>query len=215
MTSDDDRIRYLGADPSGAGLDEADRAGIDDVRALLGDPALWDEPSDGLEDAVVAAVAGAAGEAGRHVARRDRRRSLVVLSATAAVIAVVIAVAALVGVGDRGGSRAEFAATLTPTELAPSGRGTATFTQTDSGWRIELDAPDLKRLDRGRFYQAWLRGRGGDLVAVGTFNEGRHVTLWAGVSPADHPTITVTEEAADGNAASSGRRVLTGSVTRR
>jgi hypothetical protein len=73
----------------------------------------------------------------------------------------------------------------------------------------------LTRLDLGRFFQAWLRSDDGALVAVGTFNEGRHVVLWAGVSPVDHPTITVTEEAADDDAASSGRRVLTGTVRRR
>jgi hypothetical protein len=40
------------------------------------------------------------------------------------------------------------------------------------------------------------------------------VTLWAGVSPVDFPTLTVTIEAADGNQASSGRRVLLGTISR-
>ena len=38
------------------------------------------------------------------------------------------------------------------------------------------------------FYQAWLRNAAGVLVPIGTFNEGRNVTLWAGVSPKDYPT---------------------------
>jgi hypothetical protein len=38
------------------------------------------------------------------------------------------------------------------------------------------------------------------------------VTLWAGVSPEDFPTFTVTEERADGDQASSGRVVLTGEL---
>ena len=46
----------------------------------------------------------------------------------------------------------------------------------------------------------------GGLVPIGTFNEGRKVTLWAGVSPKDYPTLTVTLERADGNQASSARR---------
>jgi len=34
----------------------------------------------------------------------------------------------------------------------------------------------------------------------------------AGVSPVDYPTLTVTQEDADGNQASSGQRVLTGQI---
>jgi len=49
-------------------------------------------------------------------------------------------------------------------------------------------------------------------VPVGTFNEGRDVTLWAGVSPASYRVLTVTRERADGNEASSGQKVLVGSV---
>ena len=45
--------------------------------------------------------------------------------------------------------------------------------QDDSGWRIELDASGLPRLDNGRFYEAWLRNAAGVLVPLGTFNEGQ------------------------------------------
>ncbi|HKA04139.1 MAG TPA: anti-sigma factor, partial [Acidimicrobiales bacterium] len=64
----------------------------------------------------------------------------------------------------------------------------------------------------GHFYQAWLK-KGDILVPVGTFNEGRKVTLWAGVSPKEFTMFTVTREAADGNQASSGDRVLAGTIT--
>ena len=50
------------------------------------------------------------------------------------------------------------------------------------------------------------------LVPIGTFNEGQDVTLWAGVSPKDFTTLTVTREQADGDQASSGERVLVGPV---
>ena len=66
---------------------------------------------------------------------------------------------------------------------APTGE--ATLTKTSSGWRIELDATGLPRRDGGRFYEAWLQDAAGVLVPIGTFNEGRKVTLWAGVSPKD------------------------------
>ena len=93
-----------------------------------------------------------------------------------------------------------------------SAGGEATLTKTDSGWRIDLDATGLPRLDNGRFYQAWLRNAAGTSVTIGTFNEGRDVTLWAGVSPVDFPTLTVTQERADDDQASSGELVLSATV---
>ena len=60
-----------------------------------------------------------------------------------------------------------------PTDLVPGADGEATLTKTSSGWRIELDATGLPRLDGGRFYEAWLRNAAGVLVPIGTFNEGR------------------------------------------
>jgi len=45
-----------------------------------------------------------------------------------------------------------------------------------------------------------------------TFNQGARVTLWAGVSPKDFRTLTVTRETADGNQTSSSQRVLVGTV---
>jgi hypothetical protein len=52
----------------------------------------------------------------------------------------------------------------------------------------------------------------GTLVPVGTFNDARSVTLWSGVSPVSFGAFTVTAEVADGNQASSGLRVLVGSL---
>ena len=80
------------------------------------------------------------------------------------------------------------------------------------GWRIEIDASGLPRLDDGRFYEAWLKNADGVLVPIGTFNEGRNVTLWAGVSPKDFTALSVTRERADGDQASSGEKVLAGTV---
>ena len=105
-----------------------------------------------------------------------------------------------------------FQAALAPTILLPKARGEATLTKTSSGWRIELKVTGLRRLDAGRFYEAWLRNSAGVLVPVGTFNVGPKVTLWAGVSPKDFPTLSVTREQADGDQASSGEKVLVGTV---
>ena len=138
-----------------------------------------------------------------------RRRGLILAGA---VVPAVLAIAIGLSVIDSGSSGATFRAALAPTAVLPGAGGNATFTKTDSGWRIELDATGLPRRQGGLFYQAWLRSAAGGLVPIGTFNEGRKVTLWAGVSPKDYPTLTVTLERADGNQASSGEKVLAGTA---
>jgi Anti-sigma-K factor rskA, C-terminal len=139
--------------------------------------------------------------------RTPRRLALAGLAA-AAVAAVVIGVA-VVGSGSDG---ARYRAALAATPLAPGARGDASLTRTSSGWRIGLHATGLPHLAGDRFYEAWLRGSSGVLVPIGTFNDGRNVTLWAGVSPVSFPVLTVTREQTDGNQASSGEKVLVGPV---
>ena len=148
-------------------------------------------------------------EAQRHVRRtRIATRLLAVGAAATAVLALAVGLS-LFGSDT---SRERFHAALAPTDLLPAARGEATLTKTSSGWRIGLAATGLPRLAGGRFYEAWLRSAAGVLVPIGTFNEGRDVTLWAGVSPKDFATLTVTREQADGDQASSGEKVLTGRV---
>ena len=152
-------------------------------------------------------------DATRSARRASGTRRFVVVGAVAA--AAVVAVVGL-SVFRSGGSSERFRAALAATELAPGASGQATLTKTSSGWRVELDASGLPRLDAGRFYEAWLRNGAGVLVPIGTFNEGYHVILWAGVSPTAFTTLTVTRERADGDQRSSGEKVLVGTVgTRR
>ena len=146
--------------------------------------------------------------AGRARRRAMPRRLVVISAAATAVLAVGIGLA----VFRSGNSGAGFHAALAPTGLVPEADGGATLTKTSSGWRIELHATGLPRLDGGRFYEGWLRNAAGVLVPIGTFNDGRKVTLWAGVSPKDFRTLTVTREQADGDQASSGEQVLVGQV---
>ena len=148
-------------------------------------------------------------EAPRRARRMPMPRRLGLIGAGAA---AVLAVAVGVSVLSSETSAEQFHAVLAPTGVVPGAGGEATLTRTDSGWQIELEATGLPRLEGGRFYQAWLRNAAGVLVPIGTFNEGQDVTLWAGVSPKDFTTLTVTREQADGAQDSSGDRVLVGTV---
>ncbi len=139
---------------------------------------------------------------------RVSRRPVLVGAAATAVLAVAVGVAVF-----RSGTSGErFHAALAATHSLPGATGAATLSKTSSGWRVELDATGLPRLAGGGFYEAWLRNSAGVLVPIGTFNEGRKVTLWAGVSPKSFTTLTVTRERADGEQASSGDKVLVGRV---
>jgi anti-sigma-K factor RskA len=142
-----------------------------------------------------------------HAGRTPRRLAIAGL-AVAAVAAVAIGVTVF-GSGSHG---LRYRAALAATPLAPGARGDASLTRTSSGWRIHLRATGLPRLAGTRFYEAWLRNPAGVLVPIGTFNDGRNVTLWAGVSPARFTLLSVTRERADCNQASSGEKVLVGAV---
>ena len=146
-------------------------------------------------------------------ARRVRAPRRLVLIGAPAIAALAVGIGVVVFASGSSGER--FHAALAATNLQPGATGEATLAKTSSGWRIELDAKGLPRLAGGRFYEAWLRNTAGVLVPIGTFNEGRKVTFWAGVSPKSFATLTVTREQADGDQASSGEKVLTGTVDTR
>jgi hypothetical protein len=218
VSNDDERVGYLAGD-GGTGLDATARADLDELRRLLADPNVWVEPPPELEAHVVDAVLQ---EAARRPAtpsapstvvpiRRagHRRRRIAAVAVVLVAAAVVALVVGLTGTTGRAGTRIA----LAPTDLVPGAHGTATVTPRESGLEIHLRATGLPRRDGGLYYQAWLKNAAGVLVPIGTFHDGNDVTLWAGVRLEDFPTLTVTEQQADNNQASSGRRVLVGTAS--
>ena len=220
-TPDDDRISYLSGEPVDA-LTPQDRAELDELRTLLESPATWAEPDAGLEDLVVSAIAAEAQRAPAAdpappkpkkvpIWTRWRSRRPALAFGGLATAAAAIAVALVIAIGSGGGTQPlQFAMVVSGTSLAPDAHGNATLTKTESGWRIELSATGLPHLANGRYYQAWLKNPAGILVPVGTFNDAEHVTLWSGAPVTQFRAFSVTEQLANGNPVSSGRRVLVG-----
>jgi hypothetical protein len=229
----DDRIAYLaGEDVTSLPADEV--AALDALRAELGAEAVWDEPPGDLEEQVVMAVTRAAAQERAARAREpgtapeERRRSQSLWSrlrarlslrrpAFALSLSLPVAAAAAVAiilVTSSGTTTPplQFAMVVQGTPLAPDAHGSATLTKTLSGWRIQLSATGLPRRDGKNFYEAWLKNADGVLVPVGTFNDARKVTLWSGVPVTKFRSLTVTQQVANGNPKSSGRKVLTGTI---
>jgi hypothetical protein len=213
MTGEEERMAMLAGRDLDA-LDAAEREQLAAWTRLLADPEVWAEPAPGLEDAVLSSINNATMAPTRAWSSSTGRTGSWVrpLLAGLAVAAAIIAVVLLFNQH----SRERFgSAALAGTVLAPKAHGEAAVYQDAAGFRIELKANGLPLLDGGRFYQAWLRSATGDLVPVGTFSkgDGQMVTLWSGVSPAHFPTLSITIEKPDGNQASSGQRVLAGTIS--
>jgi hypothetical protein len=216
-TPDDDRISYLSGEPVDA-LTPRERAELDELRTLLESPATWEEPDAGLEDLVVSAVAAEARRAAASepapkkppIWARWRPRRPALAFGGLATAAAAIAVALVIALGGNSAQPIQFAMVVSGTSLAPGAHGNATLTKTESGWRIELKATGLPHLANGRYYQAWLKNPAGVLVPVGTFNDAQDVTLWSGAPVTQFRAFSVTEQLANGNPVSSGRRVLVG-----
>lgn len=193
------------------------------LTAMVADEAVWAQPPEGIEAAVVEAVGAEAAEArffGGHPAtempvphRRLARRVL-------AAVAAVALVAAGFGVGwavvrdtdDDAGTEVALAGT----DLAPDATATATVDDGAAGVRIILDVTGLDPAPSGSYYEAWVRtADGSDGVSAGTFHlrgGDAAIELWAGVPLADYPLVTVTVQTEGEGTASSGRVVLRGTV---
>jgi hypothetical protein len=160
--------------------------------ALLSDPSLWDEPSDSLEDRVVAGIA----EERRVVVPMVRPRRAWPGRLAAAAIGAAAAAAVVLVVAPRDNEqKADAQVAVVGTGLAPNVSGRAGITKLSSGVRITLSVQGLPRRDGDEFYEGWLKNCDGTgLVPIGTFHELDDVTGWAGVSIDDFPLLTVTRE---------------------
>lgn len=169
----------------------------DDVVAVLSDPRVWEAPPDDLGDRVVATVrdeSGASSTPPEQPTGGMPRWLRPALLGAAAVVVVLFAGIGLFSATENGSGGIAVA-------LAPGDGGDvwgeAEFEQYDSGVAVELDAPDLPRLDEGRFYEAWVLTADDRLVPVGTFHAGVAVRLWAGVDLDEIVVFTVTREHAE------------------
>jgi hypothetical protein len=197
-------------------MDDNEETGLLDpeIVALLRDSSLWQEPSDQLEDNVVARIA----EERRVVVPIGRgRRVWAGRLAAAAIGAAAAAAVVLIAVPRDDQQQADASIDIVGTDLAPGVRGSADITSVASGVRIDFSVKGLPRRDGDDFYEGWLKNCAGTaLVPIGTYHELDDATGWAGVLVADFPVLTVTREHVakpkDAAQGSSGEVVVSGAL---
>ncbi len=185
---------------------------LDGMRGLLADEAMWASPPPELAEPIVRGVEASAAVAARRGLAQRARWPVVGASAVAAALVVALLVTERLG---RSGTDDVTQVALAGTNLAPDASGSATARETPTGLAITLHVDGLAPAPPRSYYQAWLAGEAGP-VAIGTFHvragDDDRIELWSGVDPDAYPTLTVTIEPEDGNPASSGRRVLAGTL---
>lgn len=177
---------------------------------LLALDTVWDDAGEPPADAVVAAIA-AERQGPAAVRVQAQRRWLAPAAAAVAAAVLTLAVTAAWPEGDDTDSAtpADRAVTMTPSDLVPAARATASVTARPLGTVIRLDAAGLPPAEPGTYYEAWMH-RGTTSVSAGTFHmrggDGA-VYLWSGVDAADFPVLTVTLQT-EGDPQPSDRLVL-------
>ncbi|MCU1501437.1 MAG: hypothetical protein JWM12_791 [Ilumatobacteraceae bacterium] len=208
-------------------LTPEEAATIESFSALLVDESVWGGPSPGLDDLIVAQIAaertttpdsdraadgdwGAAADAPLALvapvvpitaARGATRRRWwsIAGAAVAGAAAAALITTAVVRNDDTATTAGEQRVELRGTDLAPGAGGAARLSSNRSGVRIDLAVSGLPERIGGDFYQVWLKNCAGTLlVPAGSFHDLADAVAWAGVSLADYPIITVTQESAVG-----------------
>lgn len=178
------------------------RAEADWLHRLSGwfnEPAIWEEPSPALREAVAAGIGVRAPS--RH--RLGRRWRNGVIGAAA----VLVFIAAF-GVWSLLRSPApDWEAELVGTERTPTARGVVSGWNSDSGVRVRLDVDGLEAAPTGFVYELWFSSQDRH-ISAGTFVAGEGIELWTGVRRVQFPRLWVTLEAMDANPAPSGFTVL-------
>lgn len=207
MNCDEFRSGWLEGDDDGARRDHlascaACRARVPDLdtgRALLSDPAMWEEPSPELKTQVRRLI-------GSDELRRPSsswwRRWPVRTTAAAAVV--------LAGVGLYLALRSpapDWEAVVAGTELAPEASAVAKGWNTDEGTRLLLTVEGLEPAPDGFVYEFWL-SKGRLHSSAGTFTAGGELELRSGVARSDFPRLWVTLEPLDEDESPTSHTVL-------
>ena len=223
MTRDERHDEYLeSGDPTAAPVDDDERAALDELRAMLAEPAVWAEPDDEALDRLLIAIdEERPAEEVRSVQPAPRRGSVTLGRRRrrwyTAGIAAAAAVALLFVALSRRPSDTPAPPAIEIAMAAPAGgeaTGLAKVRDAGGGTAIALDISGLPPAPAGTYYSAWVVGDAGR-VPAGSFHlrDGEStIYLWAGVGIDDYPTISVTIQHEGESEQSSGEVQIAGTL---
>jgi anti-sigma factor RsiW len=157
--------------------------GLARLRSALADPTVWEEPSPGLEDRVLAEVLRQQSPAERSWTR---------WTAAAALVAVA---AVVVGLAVRSGP--DWQVRLVATDNAPAAEAFVQGWHTAEGTRLRLEIEGLTPAGDDAYYEIWLTAADGRHVSGGTFSGPGVVESSIGVARQDFPRVWITFEPTD------------------
>ena len=203
MNCDEYRAAYLSdtrgephrAHVSGCPYCRAAEERLAELKRVLHDPVMWEEPPDVTGDQVVAAV--------ERSPRGGSARTITTwLAAAAAVLVVAVGLAALLT-----RNPPDWEVVMVGTDLAPEARVTVFGWNTDSGTRMVLASDNFSDAPTGSYYEFWLSSET-EIVSAGTFQAADGVELWAAAHRSQLPHLWVTVEEIDGDPLPSGFTIL-------
>lgn len=184
---------------AGCSACRAEAGWLHQLTGWLNEPAVWEEPSPALREAVAAGVQLRV----RPRSRLGRRWRDGAIGAAA-----VLVVLAAIGAWSLLRSPApDWEAELVGTERMATARGTVSGWNSESGVRVRLDLEGLEAAPIGFVYELWFSSQDRH-ISAGTFVAGDGIELWTGVRRVQFPRLWVTLEALDANPAPSGFTVL-------
>jgi hypothetical protein len=203
MSTSENRGEYLeSGEPSGLAPDE--RARLDDVRAVLADPVIWEVPPEAVADWIRTATVGSGS------GYRSRWTWI-----AAALILIVSTVSVVLLTMDGPSSSAVATIPMAGTDLAREASGSAGLIPTPNGWAIDFEVSGLPPAELGTYYQAWVNN-GVESVSVGSFHmrgdRPTSIGLWSGVDLHDYRTLNVTLQTEGEGELSSGILMMTGTA---
>jgi hypothetical protein len=207
MRCDDVQSAYLAGDASSEQMRHlttcsacrSARSELDATLRLLDDAAIWQEPSQGLEEELVSLIAG------RSVAETAARRKRGWWLGAAALLMAAAVTAGLWMTTRPPNPDWEVAVSGTPD--APLASGVVQGWNEPGGTRLTLAVEGLAEAPPGSVYEVWF-SRDRVHISAGTFNSAGEVELWVGVARRDFPRIWVTVEPLVEDEAPSGATVL-------
>lgn len=203
MTCDDFQARYL-AREGGADAD-AHLAGcnwcrsrtdeLDAIRVHLGATAMWEAPSDELEETIVSSL---------------RRTRGAVVGGNRAWLATSVAALVVVAAGTVTliQSRQPDWDIALPANPGVAATASVAGWNTPAGTRMVFSIDGLAPAGDEEYYEIWLTADDGRHVSAGTFTGPGRIETFAGVSRRDFPRIWITLEPNDGNEGIGGPTVL-------